>query len=785
MITESNPQRDAALAYARRGWSVIPVCSPAGTTGRCKEHSVCKNPGKTPLIRWAAHEKVRADEKVIRDWYAKWPEANVGIVTGNISGIAILDLDTGYDVRGLFLPRTPCVKTGSGGWHYYYRYPNDRTIKNSAGFRPRMDVRGEGGFIVAPPSRHVSGEDYAWEIRPDEEDLAEVPDWVVHDLVDNGRKTDLQRLLAGVPEGQRNESAASLTGKFLRHLPKKDWEGVAWPALLAWNAQNNSPPLNEDELRSVFDSVAKRAAAKREQRAQGESFADQLVAMALGGDLLLFHDQFQEPHAAIHGDGREIMRVKSKNFRRWLARLAWEQSQKTVSGEAMQSALQTLESKALFDGKPYELHVRMARHENAMWYDLGDGSAVCTDQNGWQIIERPPILFRRLSHQKPQTHPQPGGKVEDVLPFVNLRGEEEKILLQVFLITGMISGFPHPILITHGPQGSAKTTLGRIIKELLDPSQLKTITAHTNVREFVQFASHHWVFILDNLSEMPEWLSDALSRACTGDGLSKRELFTDDDDIIYSFQRVIGLNGINLVVEKPDLLDRSVLMGLERVPDNQRLREEDLWERFELAKPFILGAVFDALCGAIQRIDNVKLASYPRMADFTRWGCAIAEALGHLQTEFLNAYSANVNRQHDEAIEASLVAIVVVKLMEEQDLWEGSPTELLNALKTTAETLSVDLKAKGWPKTANVVWKRINEVRPNLAAKGIIAERSKGKERIITIRRSGAEGVGAVRTDAMNDSGQNERSFGDTSDTSDTSEETSRQEDTEPSRLFD
>jgi len=179
---------------------------------------------------------------------------------------------------------------------------------------------------------------------------------------------------------------------------------------------------------------------------------------------------------------------------------------------------------------------------------LGDGKAIYTDKDDWTITNQPPILFRRFPHQVSQVIPKKGGKVTDLLWFVNIKNEQEQLLFLVYAIAAFIPDFPHPILVLHGAQGASKTTALKMLKLLVDPSIIKTLSAPDSEREFVQLASHHYFFFFDNLFKLPNWLSDSLAKTSTGDGFSKRELFSDDDDVIYSFQRTMCIDGINQVV---------------------------------------------------------------------------------------------------------------------------------------------------------------------------------------------------------------------------------------------
>jgi len=134
------------------------------------------------------------------------------------------------------------------------------------------------------------------------------------------------------------------------------------------------------------------------------------------------------------------------------------------------------------------------------------------------------------------------------------------------------------MLVGYGDQGSAKTTAEKMLLELVDPSSTPCLRTR-DAAELVQALAHRFAAVLDNVSSLPTWLSDLLCCAITGDGFTKRQLFTDDDDVIYSYRRAILFNGINIAISKPDLLDRSLLIQLERISDEHRREEAEVWNR--------------------------------------------------------------------------------------------------------------------------------------------------------------------------------------------------------------
>ncbi len=705
----TNEKLSQALYCAEKlGWSIIPV-----------------GINKKPLFEWKKYQNERASSDQIVEWFEKYPNANIAVVTGRISNLTIIDIDPRHDGTDEAFKDIQTIKskTGGGGWHLYFEY--EEGTQNHSGIKPGIDVRSEGGFAVLPPSDHESGNNYEWLVAPDQNVLAPLPEFVNDWIGESKSKNSSEQsnwnneVLNGVGEGKRNESAASVAGKLLARFPIKEWETEAWQHFRNWNSQNK-PPLAEDELHTVFNSIKGKAQAKaEEEKDKNTTLTLQLVEEIRKDRIVFFHTPHKEGFAAITGDGREILKLRSRSFKQYIAHYVYRQFDKIISSDMISNIIQVLEGKAIFDGETHELFVRIAKQNNAIWYDLGNGSVVHIDKDGWRVSETPPILFKRFPHQLIQAAPQHDGDVAVICEFVNLKSESDKLLFQVFAIASFIPDFPHPLLVLYGPQGAGKTTPLRVLKSLIDPSILKTLSAPDSAREFVQTASHHFFFFLDNLSSLPDWLSDSLARASTGDGFSKRELFSDDEDIIYSFQRTIGLNGINLVIEKADLLDRSILLVLERISKRSRREEQEFWEAFEGIKPKLLGAIFTAVSKAINYYPDISLSSYPRMADFARWGCAITRALGYQDQDFLDAYYANINTQSEAAIDASPVGMTITSFMRDRDNWVGTASELLERLDEEAKKLKIDTKLRHWPKEPSWLVRRINLIHPNLVEQGI------------------------------------------------------------------
>lgn len=253
--------------------------------------------------------------------------------------------------------------------------------------------------------------------------------------------------------------------------------------------------------------------------------------------------------------------------------------------------------------------------------------------------------------------------------------------------------------------------------------------------EAVQQLQHNWVCYYDNVSSLPDWFSDILCRAATGEGFSKRQLYSDDEDVTYAYRRCIGINGVDVQSGKrPDFLDRSIIINLDRVSDKQRRPESELSTRFTHQVPGILGGCFDALARAIKLFPTMTLHSLPRMADFAKWGAGIAEGLGYTQSDFLSVYREYIVALNELAIERRPFAQAIVALLDSQvGAWQGSATELLNAATAQAGQKGIRTNTRLWPGAPIWAKRRLEQIRVNLQQIGI--EVTCPKRRLIVLRK--------------------------------------------------
>jgi hypothetical protein len=224
--------------------------------------------GKRPIVRWQKYQQHLPSEEQLRAWLRRRPDANLAIVTGAVSGLVVLDVDprhggiaslSRWERQHGELPNTLEAQTGGGGRHLYFAHPGGE-LRNRVGLAPGLDLRGDGGVIVAPPSVHPSGGRYRWlpGHAPEEARPAPLPGWlleIARGEAPGSNSTNpgwRQRVSDTVPAGQRNEAIASFTGHLLWHGIDPD---VARELLLCWNRAHCRPPLPDDEVTRTVESI--------------------------------------------------------------------------------------------------------------------------------------------------------------------------------------------------------------------------------------------------------------------------------------------------------------------------------------------------------------------------------------------------------------------------------------------------------------------------------------------------------------------------------------------------
>lgn len=466
-----------------------------------------------------------------------------------------------------------------------------------------------------------------------------------------------------------------------------------------------------------------------------KSQATRLVDLALAAGVELWHAPTGDPHITItSADHREHHRLSSRPVREWLARLHHAETGGAANMQAIASALAVLAGIARHDGAEHATSVRVAGHGGAVYHDLGDPTwrAVEITPAGWWLEPRPPVRMLRSRGMLPLRVPTSGGSIDALRELIHVTSDDDYRLLAGWLIGALRSFGPFPILSLVGEQGAGKSTAARVLRRLIDPHVAELRAEPRVIDDVMIAATRSRIVAIDNLSHLAPWLSDALCRLSTGGALTKRELYSDDDEIIIEAMRPVITTSITDVVTRGDLLDRAIVITLPTLPERERIPEAELWRRYETAAPAILGALLDGVVAALKDEDETTIAELPRMADWARWVTAAEPAIGWPGTSILTAYRAMRETAIEVTIDGDPLAAVIRQLPVP---WEGTATDLLVRLAPVGRT------PRGWPESARGLSGALRRLAPGLRRLGVE----------ITYRREAETGRRLIRIDTRAD----------------------------------
>ena len=720
------------------------LCEQIGIAGRLLERGFVPVPllfrEKKPAIpEW--QKLTRQDvEARLQELFGK--PCNIGVLLGDPSGGLIdIDLDCPEAVRAApLLPPTGMTwgRPSQGGRTHYGYLVDTPPQKSSTSY---SDLEGHRLLEV----RSTDGQTLLWGEYPEGEEvggspLGEPARLAWRELEEKVQQLAAAALLAGYwREGCRHELALAVSSGLLR----AGWSVEQVQRFMRAVLEAAGDTEVEDRLRAVEDTAEKirrgeavtgwptlaerigsDVAGKVRQwldvpsssaEKQPRSAADILVEIGLNYEL--WHDASERGYATI---GRVSLPIRSKSFRSRLLRTFREQTGKVPSGEAMTNALTAIEAEAL-DGPESTPHTRVAFHDDRIYYHLADeaDTVIEISPEGWRECQRPPVRFVRRSGLLALPRPQRDGSLEEWRPLLNCPDDDSWTLLKGW-ITAAASGIgPFPALVLTGEQGSAKSTTARMLKALIDPADPLLRSEPREARDLMLSAVRQHLLVFDNLSHLSPWLSDALCGLVTGRGFATRELYSDEEEVVFTAMRPLILNGITDFVTRPDMMDRSVFLRHPPIPGERRREERELWERFEALRPRLLGALFDRLCGMLRERPRVELPCKPRMADFAVIAVAAERGAGEPEC-FLAAYGLVQAQAEAEMVEEDPVGAALLRWKPPQNPWEGTMKELLTAL--TDSLPEEERKTPGWPTNPRKLSASLKRLSPILRKLGIVYE---------------------------------------------------------------
>lgn len=344
--------------------------------------------------------------------------------------------------------------------------------------------------------------------------------------------------------------------------------------------------------------------------------------------------------------------------------------------------------------------------------DLGtaDGKAVVITPDGWSVVDRSPVLFRRSGAMAPM--PVPETDRDGIALLRDLLNMDDSAFrrLVAWLVAAWIPHIPHPVLTFKGEQGTGKSYTAQAIINIVDPSPAAKRSQPRDAKVWGVQAFNSWALCLDNVSTIPPWLSDTLCRAVTGDGVVDRALYSDDDVVVLSYRRVLAMTTIDAGALAGDLAERMMLLDLQPISDHQRRGEEELDAAYADARPAILGSLLNLLADVLRTLPTVELATKPRLADFARVLAAVDQIKGWNTLGDYTAASQSINA---DALEGDPFGSAVAAWIETHGPWCGTAGQLLELIPPP------DGYHPQWPKDATRAGGRLKRIAPLLRSVGI------------------------------------------------------------------
>jgi len=430
------------------------------------------------------------------------------------------------------------------------------------------------------------------------------------------------------------------------------------------------------------------------------------------GQAEFFHNAGNAPFARVAGDNHhEVKAVCEQDFSDWLKYRAVKATGKAPKKEPLNQAIDTIAVLARFEGAEREVYIRKGEHDGAFYYDLCNDrwQAIRITSKGWEIVNDPPVMFRRFDKMRPQAVPLRGKPeaLDELVRLVNMSNESRR-LLKAHIVASFVPHVQQYNAFFLGPQGSTKSTGTDIFKAIVDPGTDNRDSLPTKVDDLDLHLSKRCVASYDNISKINADISDTLTRASRGSS-SRRALFTNNDENNRSYSAQIVLNAIGLESGvRPDLLDRTVLYICEVVAESQRKGQEEVDKRIEELIPYALGAALDLLVKAIpihKQLRGRKGWS-PRLKDSYLWMMAITKAIGkgtlEEELEFETAFKDVIERRDSDAMEGDPLAVAIEHVASQRG-FVGTATQLhewINDPKRgIAEMCHIDTKDRGWPRS--------------------------------------------------------------------------------------
>ena len=459
-------------------------------------------------------------------------------------------------------------------------------------------------------------------------------------------------------------------------------------------------------------------------------------------EMELFTDPNDNRYATVTINGvKHNYEIGGKNHNEAVSLRYYELTSDLPDAKSLKKFNDKLRFKARYNSSVRDTFLRFAFIDGEIYVDLCnlDGQAVHITPNGWELVANPPVNFIRQPHMQPLPVPARGGNYLDILNFLNIKREDDKLLVLTWPLVATITPIPRAILLLYGSPGACKSSSISVLRGMIDPSYQMHTYVQKTVNEAALYLAANAIPTFDNLSEVSKDVENILCMAVTGGGISKRKLYTDTDSVILQIKRAVIITSLDIPTSASDLLDRTIAVELERIPPDKRLADDAVKRDYAAKLPGILGGMYDALVQMLTLHDKVSATVLPRMADYAQWACAAASALGFSEEDFIKAYSRASLRVQNDALEDEGFANTLIDYLDMQGETSGFAAKVLDALRVHTDQMG--LPSEVLPKMPNMFSRRLKQIIPLLEISGWKVEFSSStrRGRTVSFRRISAK----------------------------------------------
>ena len=505
----------------------------------------------------------------------------------------------------------------------------------------------------------------------------------------------------------------------------------------------SSPAQTGFQLPSTDGSASDASGTESGVAGSAEGIGQKQMLLSVTQELELWRDLDGEAFVTILCDGKTSnVRLRSRDLRNHLCRLVYKNFRLAPSSQALEDVIRVLEGKARYESPEWSTHVRVAGDADATYLHLAnaEGTVLRIDAQGVHALDASDArshTFKFLSKPGMRSLPKPvipydlqeaRVVLDELRGFCNLKDDAEWLLFFVTMLSAYRPSGPFVVVVVVGEQGTAKSTLCKIFKKLVDPSAAPLRSAPREERDLWIAANNGWVVVFDNVSHIKPDLSDAICRLATGGGNSYRTLYENDSETLFQAQRLVLLNTIDDLSLRGDLIDRGIQLTCQRIDDADRKPESEFWVGFDAQSGRFLGAVLYVLSKTLKELPGVSLERSPRMADYAKFGVAVEKALELPNGTFLSAYQSNRTGLAAVALDSHLTQLV---LGLELPL-DMSPTELWNRIHERAG-FQGDKPPRWFPTNPQQLSSRLRRLAPFFRQRGLNIEFGQSGSRTIRL----------------------------------------------------